>query len=199
MHLKFRILSFWQVGSGAGSMGTFDSRAARDPDGLPVIPGRQVKGLCRQAVHEAEAMQLPGVPDGTANRLFGTRLPLQSRGRDRGRSSSADEDPLPGVLRFSDAQLPEVTRSALIGQPGRIAALYSSVRSTSMTEKGIARPHSLRFDEVVIPLDMMAEVAPLGPGAGDWQTAIRAALPMLNAIGSGRTRGLGRVIVTLEG
>lgn len=199
IRLKFRILSYWRVGSGSGTMGTFDSRAARCPNGLPIVPGRQVKGLCRQAVYEAEALKLPWVPEGTSNHLFGMRLIGRDGGRDRARPRIVDEDPVPGVLRFSDAQLPDETRAALVGHPERIAALFGSVRSTAITEKGTARSHSLRFDEVVLPLDLTAEVAPFSPAARDWEKAIRAALPLLNAIGSGRTRGLGRVIVTLEG
>ncbi|MGQ0566600.1 MAG: RAMP superfamily CRISPR-associated protein [Gemmobacter sp.] len=191
MRLVFRFLSFWQVGTGEGAMGTFDSRAARDPDGLPLIPGRQVKGLCRQAVYDAAAMGVPHVDRKAVVSLFGTRsLP----GRPLHDETTA------GLLRFSDARLPDNDRAALRGKADLIAGLFQSRRSTAMTDTGTARPHSLRYDEVVLPLVLVADVTPLpGVNVGNWRKSLTDALPLLNAVGSGRTRGLGRVIVTAEG
>lgn len=180
----FRVLSFWQVGSGAGEMGTFDSRPMKE-DGLPVIPGKQVKGLCRQAVREALAMKLPSVPGDSEICLFGERSPP---------GQPLLDVPKPGDVRFDTARLPKADRDALAGQAALIAGLYRTRRSTAMTENGIAKPHSLRFDEVTIPLTLGAAIELSDGDAG----ILRAALPLIEALGSGRTRGLGRVIVTLE-
>lgn len=194
MRLVFDILSFWQVGTGSGAMGTFDSRAARDPLHLPLIPGRQVKGLCREAMREAETFaSVTNVKSGTTEALFGNRaLPGQP----------LLDDPRPAALRFSDARMRPEERDALRGKDDLIACLYQTRRSTAMTETGTALPHSLRFDEVVIPLTLEAIVTVVPDAAPndviDWDTHLRAALGLLNAVGSGRTRGMGRVIVTLE-
>lgn len=197
MQLTFRLLSFWQVGTGGGEMGTFDSRAARDPLGLPLIPGRQVKGLCRQAVYDAELMRIEGVPAGSSTRLFGTR----SLGTDDDGSGAPIEpaDHEQGCLRFTDARLAEADRQALGGRPEAIAQLYVSRRSTAMNERGTAKAHSLRYDELVIPVNLIATVTAAHFAPADWQTILKAALPLINAVGSGRTRGLGRVIVKAEG
>ncbi|WP_428697120.1 RAMP superfamily CRISPR-associated protein [Stappia sp.] len=185
MKLIFRILSFWQVGTGAGEMGIFDERPIRDHEGLPFIPGRQVKGLCRQAVRDAEVLGC--VSAGTADVLFGARAepgkPLL-------------DDPDPGVLRFDDARLPVAERQALVGRHKLISGLYRTRRSTAMTEDGVARPHSLRFEEVAIPLTLEAEVSRPDEADDEWMKDLEKVLPLIIALGSGRTRGMGRVIVT---
>lgn len=187
MKLIFRILSFWQVGTGAGEMGIFDERPIRDPLGLPFIPGRQVKGLCRQAVRDAETFCVAAA--GTADALFGTRA---------GPGKPLLDDPKPGVLRFEDARLPVAERAALAGRHELICGLYRTRRSTAMTAAGVARPHSLRFEEVAIPLTLEAEVSRPDKADDDWMADLRTALPLIVALGSGRTRGMGRVIVTME-
>jgi hypothetical protein len=186
--LVFDILSYWLVGGGVGQMATFDERPVRDSLGLPCIPGRQVKGLCRQAMLEAEAL-FPAKMAGMTDALFGTRAepgrPLQN-------------DPAPAKLRFDDARLPESERESLAGHEDLIAQLYSTRRCTAMNDAGVARPRSLRFEEVVVPLKLVAGVQSLREAPEDWSEMLSTALPLLNAIGSDRTRGLGRVIVSLE-
>ena len=181
--IVFDILSFWQVGSGSGEMGTFDSRAARCGKGLPVIPGRQVKGLCRQAVRDAEALGM--VAAGTGAVLFGRQPP--------------SGDPNPATLRFGSAGLPQQDRDALIGQPDLIGALFVTRRSTAMNARGTARRHSLRIDELVIPLRLQADVLPLDRAPADWPEMLARALTLLTAVGADRTRGLGRTVAWLEG
>lgn len=185
--LVFDIRSWWLVGTGGGEMATFDDRPIRDDLGLPMIPGRQVRGLCRQALLEAEAL----FPDlaGVTELLCGTRAQP---------GAPLLDDPRPGCLRFDSARLPDDERAALAGRDGLIGQLYSTRRSTAMTAAGVARPRSLRFEEVVVPLTLTAGVTPLAGAPSDWKDRLRRALPLLTAVGSDRTRGLGRVIVTLE-
>jgi len=188
--LRFEILSYWQVGSGTTEMGTFDSRAARDALDLPMIPGKQVKGLCRQAVVDALSIKVPDLPEDSETTLFGTRALI---------GQPLLDNPSPANLRFDDARLPQADRDALAGKPERIAQLFRTRRSTAMTPEGVAKPHSLRFDEIVIPLTLEAEVTPLDGAPPDWEARLTKALPLLNAVGSGRTRGTGRVIVSFAG
>lgn len=183
--LEFNILSYWQVRSGAGDMGTFDARPVRDAQGMPVIPGRQVKGLCRQAVYDA-AKLFKAEYEGVLPILFGG-------------TTSAKGEPIAGVLRFDDARLPEAHYQAIAGKPNLIAGLFVTRRNTAMTKDGVARPHSLRFEEMVVPLTLEANVEALAEAPSDWKEKLTKALPLLNAVGSDRTRGLGRVIVKWKG
>lgn len=189
MRLIFDIRSFWHVGTGSGDFGSYDSRVARDSRGLPFIPGRQVKGLCRQAVLDAESIGVPNVSKGAATQLFGSRAAIDQPLLD---------DPNPGVLRFFDARLPDVDRNALMDQKTLIDQLFRTRRSTAMTVDGVAKKHSLRFDEIVIPLTLEAIVTPLCGAPKKWDVTLTQALPLLNAVGSWRTRGMGRVVVSLE-
>lgn len=186
MKLVFEILSFWQVGTGEGLLGGADSRAARDCDGLPYIPGRQVKGLCRDAVLRTETFGK--ITAGMSDALFGSRAaaggPLLS-------------DPSAGCLRFGSARLPKSDRNALRGQSALIAELFQIRRSTAISDQGTALAGTLRSDEIVIPLTLEAPVSPLEGAPESWRDELETALPLLNGIGSGRSRGLGRVIVTL--
>lgn len=187
MMVRFRILSYWRVGTGAGMAGSFDSRCARDHDGLPIIPGRQVKGLLREAVREAEGLR--HVTAGMTEALFGSRaLPDQP----------LLTDPTPGALRFDNAALPQNERQALLADPSLIGGLFQVKRATAIQD-GVAKSHSLRFDEVAIPLDLYAEVSGPADGSDGWDAALITAMRLIRAVGSGRTRGLGRVIVSAEG
>jgi hypothetical protein len=185
----FDILSFWRIGTGHGEAGTLDSLCARDELGLPVIPGRSVRGLFREAVREATALGWLKAPE-TETRLFGTRL--------SGTNAAGSTEPAPGMLRFDDARLPDQDRAALAARRELIAELFAIKRSTAMiAATGTARPHSLRFDEVALPVTLRAEIATLPGAPVDAARTLKDVSCLIRALGSQRTRGLGRVIVTV--
>lgn len=188
LKLEFKILSFWRVGTGAGLAASLDSRCARDADGLPMVPGKQVRGLLRDAVRQA--VDIGWVKDVTVEALFGSR---------------ADEVAVEGVsdkgcLRVEDARLAVADIAGLRGNDKLIAGLFQGKRSTAMDpSKGTAKPKSLRFDEVAIPVTLYAEVSMFGRAPTGWREAIAKTLPLIRELGADRTRGLGRVIVKVEG
>ncbi len=186
MKITFRILSYWQVGTGQGEAGAADALCARDADRLPYVPGRQVKGLFREAVREAVAVGI--LKTNVEAALFGGRaLP----------GAALLDAPESGKLRFTDARLPEADRYALRGQPDLIAELFRTQRSTAIDPNtSTAKPKSLRMDQVAIPLTLEAEITVLGEAHTGWEDQIRAVAHLIRAVGGGRTRGLGRVIVT---
>ena len=47
--LRFEIQSFWHAGSGRGDGAVADATVLRSRAGLPILPGRTVKGLLREA------------------------------------------------------------------------------------------------------------------------------------------------------
>ena len=188
MILTFRILSWWRVGTGRGDAGALDSRCARDRDGLPVIPGRHVKGLLRHAVREAGG--LDWLDKGTEALLFGSH-PAPG--------VALNDKTQPGRLRIDDARLPEHDIKALRGQTALIAGLFAARRATAMdADTGTARPRSLRFDEVAVPVTLVSEVTAIPGDTSDWAGWLTAALPLIREVGGQRTRGLGRVIVTSD-
>ena len=205
--LKFSLSSFWRVSSGAGAEAQADSVVVRDAHGLPIIPGRAIKGLLRDAMNLAT---LSGaVSDHRLQRWFGSPLPGQSPGEkppgdgdeqelrlEQGRFSTEE-----GALWFGSAKLPKKW-TAWVPSQGEEAkrvvdSLFTLVSSTAIDGKGVAREHSLRVNEVAVPMDLRAEIH--GPDDDlAWVEDIRTSLPLLRALGSRRNRGFGRVDVTLE-
>lgn len=205
--IKFSLSSYWQVASGAGADSVADSVVLKDPNGLPVLPGRTVKGLLRDAMELAS--RSGRVSEKRVEYLFGSRLAGQGDGPrpedgdhqevllEQGRFSTEK-----GELWFGSATLPSAWRTwaAKAEQEARkevLGALFTYVASTAIDERGVAREHSLRVTEVAVPMELEAEVR--GPADDpSWVDELRASLPLLRVLGSRRNRGFGRVDVSLE-
>lgn len=197
--LKFHLSSYWRVSSGKGADSLADVLVLRDANGLPIIPGRGVKGLLRDAMNLAT---LSGaVPAKNVDRWFGSALP--------GYSSDAEEheqkleaarfESKEADLWFGSARLPgswgEWARQN--ADSDILQALFAFQSSTAIDDQGVAEQHSLRVTEVAVPMELEAEVR--GPDDDlSWVQDLKASLPLLRYLGSRRNRGLGRVDVTLE-
>ncbi len=188
--LNIDIRSYWMSGTGRGGGALLDATTRRDPQGVPVLPGRHIKGLLRDAVEKAEQLAWPGF-DGLAETLFGER------------GLELDHPARPGCLRVSDGQLPREVGNWLGSEAGRDARerLFRTVHSTAIDPAtGVALDHSLRGYEVVIPLALEAEIATV-PGReapSAWEQRLGEALSLVRHVGAHRHRGLGRATLTLE-
>ncbi|MDT8438126.1 MAG: RAMP superfamily CRISPR-associated protein [Wenzhouxiangellaceae bacterium] len=183
--LQVELFSYWQAGTGRGSGAHVDNLSHTDADGLPEIPGRTLKGILRDATRTAglrgwlDDAQLHQV-------LFGARA------EEAGASQ-------PGCLRVGSAQLPSEERRWL-AEAGRdcVPELFRDLHSTSIDPNtGTARAHSLRGIQVVIPLVLSARIAELDAAPAGWVEQLRRCLPLVRAVGSSRSRGLGRARLTL--
>ncbi len=185
------LTSYWHAGGGRGAGRVYDAVVHRDRDGLPVLPGRHLKGLLRDACARAEAWSWPGFERGTTAALFGEAP-----------ETVTDRPPKPGCLRVGDATLPE-DLSRWLATDGRayLPHLFRGLYSTAVEhETGTAEKHSLRGMEVTVPLTLTARIEPL-PGRQapeDWPQRIEAALCLIDAVGAHRSRGLGRAHLSLE-
>lgn len=208
--LQLDFTNYWHAGSGRGSGYHLDALCERDGDQLPVLPGRQLKGLLRHAVHRAEAWgwlnELP-LPDGPLHSheelLFGSRSHSESRDATQ-----------PGLLQVDTARLPAAERQWLAHpeQAELREELFGELFSTAIDEQGSAQRYSLRGLQVCIPLPLQAaltlaltaqdsalraqQLAYLQSAVG-W-TVLDAVLPLLDALGAHRSRGLGEARVTLD-
>lgn len=187
--LVIHISSYWHAGTGRGHGSALDAAVHRDGRGLPALPGRTVKGLVRDAVHRWESFGGFGPPESglptVTERLFG---PYGSDG----------SDTWPGLLRFSDAELAPDVAEYLARHPELVDPLFRSHFSTAVDPAtGTARDGSLRGVELVIPLTLLStittvEVARHRDLLGCWPDRVREALPLVQGVGSARSRGLGR-------
>lgn len=207
--LQVDFISYWHVGSGRGNGNQVDAVCARDAEGLPVLPGRQLKGLLRHAVRRAEVW-------GWMEGLVLPAGPLQSHEQLLFGSGSQEAERFstePGVLLVDCARLPADERAALAAEENAElrGELFGELFSTAIDELGSARRFSLRGLEVSIPLQLQAalelEVTTVQAqlraqqrayiASGSAWTALERALPLLDALGAQRSRGLGEATVAL--
>jgi len=191
MKLTVDLKNYWHAGGGRGAGSVYDAIVHRDSDGLPVLPGRHLKGLLRDACIRAEAWRWKGFEPGTTASLFGQAT-----------EAASSRPPKPGSLRVSDAALPDdVARWLAAAGQDYLPHLFRGLYSTAVEhETGTAKEHSLRGMEVTVPLSLTAVIEPI-PGKQppkDWPQRIGSILSLIDAVGAYRSRGLGRVVLTVE-
>ncbi|HAI68109.1 MAG TPA: hypothetical protein DCM38_01585 [Gammaproteobacteria bacterium] len=206
--IQFNIHSYWRAGTGRGGGALLDELVHRDNYGLPCLPGRTVKGLLRDAVFRAE--QWGHIPSGTTFCWFG------SNALEPGETEIRLETKA-GALGFSDAVLDQELKtylmSLLTSSLGAKKAkgkelcqgFFHHIYATAIEHQtGSAKDQSLRGMEVTIPLRLTAnlytlQTKPLQPNQSmdDWQGTLAKCLPLIRAVGTSRSRGLGRVSVKL--
>ena len=204
--LKFDIHSYWRAGTGRGGGALLDEVVHKDVYGLPCIPGRSVKGLVRRAVYRAEEWGLLNNSGVDKENTTLTELWFGTKGEHLKNQ--------PGVLGFSDAVLEKELldyllwlkeqRNGLERFQKYVRGFFHHIHATAIeADTGSAKDKSLRAMEVTIPLTLTAELHILQPERLDtktpeWCEILKQCLPLIRGLGTSRSRGLGRVTVTLE-
>jgi CRISPR/Cas system CSM-associated protein Csm3 (group 7 of RAMP superfamily) len=182
--LQLDFKSLWRAGTGL-ARGEMDDSSARDSqDGLPVFPGKQLKGILKDAVHQSQQLGWLSTDN--------TKITEQLFGRD-GRD---------GMLRVDTAQLIPTQVEVFKQNPELSGQLFRAQAATRINKLGVTEQGALRKTETVVPLTLVAEVSLVSgkiPTDGDWADHIRAALPLIRSVGANRSRGLGRVSITEQG
>lgn len=209
--IKFNIHSYWRAGTGRGGGAVLDEVVHKDTYGLPCLPGRTVKGLLRDAVYRAEKWGLlqnrnPAHATLTQN-WFGSEALPEDETETRLETNS-------GALGVSDALLDETLRNYFIStlsnkhseSTGKSLrrGFFHQIHATSIDHNtGSAEDKSLRGMEVTIPLILTAQLYVLDQEKLEQSTSnlfeeLKKCLPLIRAVGTSRSRGLGRVTVELE-
>lgn len=193
LHLDIRDL--WHAGSGRGSGRYLDAVVVTDTTGLPYLPGRQLRGVLRDALSTLQDWGHTAA--GTVERLFGHEAEVQSDAL-RYRKSH------PGCLAIGNAQLDEPERLWLVSDENVSLRkhLFMEVFSTAIDSRtGVAADASLRGIQVAVPVQLIAPVAlessSVEIATADWQ-ALQLAARAVRHIGAHRSRGYGRVLLTLR-
>jgi CRISPR/Cas system CSM-associated protein Csm3 (group 7 of RAMP superfamily) len=190
---SIEFLEFWHAGSGEAGPGDVDDTPLRDRRGLPYLPGRTLKGLFHEAFCELAAWgAVPGHlrPEaGQIDILFGSE-------GNRGRT-------LAGLLRFSDAVLPEEAASYIVAS-GMQEGLFEVLSATAIEESSVAKARSLRRFEVAVPANLVFSLrlessghdgSPPPAAAIEW---LGAAARLVRRAGKFRNNGFGRCIVEIQ-
>jgi hypothetical protein len=204
--LKFDVVSFWHAGTGRGAGAELDAVAHRTAGGLPVLPGRTVRGLMREGLRAALALRAVSDP-ALEHRLFGSSLDATPGTDDVvARFEEKRYATEPGRLVFGSARvgtsLDDADRwerwATTPEGRSRVGHLFRPFASTKLRD-GVAEDQTLRAIELVVPLVLVAEVtATAGSDAVDWRAPLEIAARFVRGIGSHRNRGLGRVATSLE-
>lgn len=205
--IQLAFQGYWHVGSGQGAGYHLDATCLKDHNDLPYLSGKQLKGLLRHAVHRAEAWGwyadlalVEGEIKSFEELLFGSRNQLEGR-----------HETVSGMLFVDNAQLsdPEYQYLAQNDQVNLKNYLYQELYSTAISiDTGTAVEHSLRGLEVTLPMTLFADlelkITVFDEGIRNQQQTlskthawdiITKALPLVDAVGAHRSRGLGEVIV----
>ncbi len=169
MKYKVEFYSNWHCGSGQTAGADIDALVIKDIDGLPFIPGKTIKGLMREAV--ANILHFQEKDESLLDDLFG------SENRQ-------------GTLYFPNATLSEPLIHAIKNAEDIDRTMFfQSFSSTAISEEGVAKDHSLRRIETVIPCTLYGDIIGV---EHDCQEVISMALSLIKRLGVGRNRGLGR-------
>lgn len=185
--IVFDILDYWHAGAGHGAGRFLDASVKRTPAGLPVLPGRTVKGLLRDALRQCE--EFGHLKEGTTKDLFGSEI-----GTDRFETEA-------GTLQFGNAELPDGWEEYAQTEEGQkiLSGFFDDLASTAIDEDGQAEEGSLRRIEVAIPLELHATWQSTDPERiGEAKEALKTACGLVRRLGVSRNRGLGRVRVYLN-
>ena len=197
-YLEITLGSDLCAGNGESTGNRVDTDIWVDSYGLPLIPGRRLKGCLRES---ADFLADNGLfPSEVTDRLFGTKE-------------------LPASLTIGDALLPDhdTMRSELraargtdsfsraAASPNNVTDLYTHVAGQTKMENGVAAKNSLRFTRVLNawnPLEpgkQLRFLAPVSLYADEtalWN-ALNSCCKATRHIGTHRSRGLGQVSIRL--
>jgi CRISPR/Cas system CMR subunit Cmr4 (Cas7 group RAMP superfamily) len=187
MKYKITFNSDWHVGNGLSDGSIADAILVRDANGLPVLPGRAVKGALREA-----AVRLGKCRKDLAaceQAFFGSR----SQGEGFNQS---------GCLKVSSAGLP-ASFSKLSNFVGDMTILRAHTR---LNDEGTAEAGSLRTLECGIPgltfkghIELVELPQQLEAAGEVWVQQYLAALAAgVKSLGAHRTRGYGRCKMSLK-
>ena len=95
---------------------------------------------------------------------------------------------------FANAELSQTQQDAIVAN-NAAKYLYRTIASTAIEENGIAKEHSLRKMQVVVPCTLEGEIIDVPDTMKD---LIYDGLYFIKRLGQNRNRGLGRCQITIE-
>jgi len=172
---------------------------------LPIIPGRTLKGLLRDAATQLQELGHPAITESFITKVFGEAPKASTQEMPIAEDAERREI---AVGNFSNALLSESLATLLLSKPTKEdleseekeklqinktdqSLLYHLLSSTRIDDNGIAVDYSLRQIEVTIPLTLYAQIAHF-PEEAAALAALKICMKWIKRMGVNRTRGLGR-------
>lgn len=180
VNYQITFYSDWHCSSGQSAGFGVDLTVIRDRYGLPFIPGRTLKGLLRDAAENF--MELSGADNYDSWEKFIKDI-FGKGGEKTGGSATK--------CYFSNAELPDDIKSYLGANDEEKDFLFRTISSTAINERGVAKEHSLRVMETVVPLTLKATIHNFPESGGD-HAKLTQCMQWIKRLGLNRNRGLGR-------
>lgn len=185
LRYKIQFYSPWHCSSGLSAGADMDMLVVKDQNGLPYIPGKTLKGLIREAVEDYAGLS-GSINAEKVNEAFGLSADAEAPGK----QDAAGK----GTAFFSNVTLAPCEETAIVNGEAQ-HLMFSKVASTAIDENGVAKDHSLRSMETVVPCTLYAEITDLPDGVSK---AIEKSIGLIHHIGLNRNRGLGRCDFIVE-
>ena len=152
----------------------------KNEHGLPLIPGRTLKGLLRDAATNLKDLDSSVVSQEFIDTVFGIE-------------ENTDKKHRQGRCFFSNATLSKYLTTHLSSNDGeeKKGLLFTSMASTAIDSNGIAKDQTLRQMEVTIPLTLYATIESF-PEDQKMIEQLNFCFQWIKKMGTNRTRGLGR-------
>lgn len=185
--IKYKIEFFneWHAGSGLSAGADVDSLVIKDKNNLPVIPGKTMKGLIRQALEEIILFKNESKLIDVINKNFGL-LSIDD-------NDKSNVLMLRGEVFFTNAVISDDLQKKVL-EDNLSEFFYRSVSSTAITENGVAKKNSLRKIQTTIPCVLYGEVL----GVDDKLVEnMKLAFGYIKRLGVSRNRGLGRCNISM--
>ncbi len=203
---KITFHSEWHCGSGLTSGSDLDALVVKDADNFPFVPGKTIKGLLQEA-----AMELFGekfkkeydkLPEGKSDENVLEHFIPKVFGYFDEKEIEKSKLHVKGEAFFSNATLSSTLREEILkdvqeksyaNEEAKELKLtdyfYRNVASTSISDNGIAREHSLRRMQTVIPCELVAIITGVNEQYID---NLKTCMKYVKRLGLSRNRGLGR-------
>jgi hypothetical protein len=180
LHIQFT--DYWTSTTGSTGEQDRDSYCFRDDEGCPALPMTLVKGMLRETAERFWDKE-------KIESWFGARTKLGAYVSQEG-----------GLVFSGLAQLPAPERHWFAAHTEERNALFHHLRSTAMTDEGVAKTDTLRATEVAMPMTIYGRVELARPSErklGDgWIKELITLAQLTFAFGRGKNDGLGRALVS---
>lgn len=196
--LQIMLQSPLMSGAGEGRVGLVDQDVAFDKLGLPILPGRRLKGLWREAYRDvADAWSLCGESPIPVDRIFGKAGQKPGDGDACLHIANAELQEASSLKPWlSYLHHPEIQKL----HPDDVVQHFSTVRAQTAIDRytGAARENTLRLTRTLrAGLVLRAPLRFVEPPNDSLKNALALGAAALQYMGTARTRGLGKVCCRL--
>lgn len=175
---KIEFFSYWHTGSGLAGSTYADAIVNKNDKGLPIIPGKTLKGLLRDAAEQINYFDSDAVTKEFIQNVFG--VDSEKEGVDLKNEAKAF---------FTNAELSEGLSKSILKKE-YLSELYKVISSTKIDKNGQAEDGSLRQLEVTVPLTLYGAIEQF-PNE-DYLDQLKKCFAFIKQIGQNRNRGLGK-------